>query len=143
MAPGEDETIANFGPLPAAQLHRDTVVAAIAAFGPTALADQSGLSRQTVWAANRIKSQLSVKTRRKLQYAARRLKSDPALDERAILEAACAAITEGRITLRELARRLKQDPSNLAKIFAGKRGLPKQVAISIIRTLNGIYADGL
>jgi transcriptional regulator with XRE-family HTH domain len=85
------------------------------------LADQAGLSRRTVWAAKSGKTRPTLRTRRKLQQARRALKTDHGMDADSILSMVQHLIATGRITLRELARRIDSDPSNLYKILQGKR----------------------
>jgi hypothetical protein len=95
------------------------------------LADQAGLSRQTVSAGAHNKTRLSAKTNRKIQQAARALEKENQFDAAAVLAAARDAIARGEFTLRELARHLKEDPSNFSKVLHGKRNAPQSLLLKL------------
>lgn len=131
-SPEMADMIANWGTMPTELIERHAFIAdAISRYGFSELADEAGVSRQTVSAFIHGKTAHSAKIRRKLQRAAQTLKAQDTLDDPAILAAARAMIAEGKITLRELARRTGEDPSNLSKVLAGKRPASKPLHLKI------------
>ena len=130
------EMIANWGTLPPELIHGQSFIAdSVSRFGYDEIADQAGVSRQTVSAFIHGKTAPSAKTRRRLQRAVQTLKAQDALDGPAILASARAMMAEGKITLRELARRVGKDPSNLSKVMSGKRSMSKRLlqALAVLR----------
>jgi transcriptional regulator with XRE-family HTH domain len=132
------ELIANYGSLPiVAEGPPNTVAAMAHRHGFQNLADQAGISRQTISAAAHGKIQISTKTRRKIQQAARMLEKENQLDAAAILAGARTVIEGGEFTLRELARHLNEDPSNLSKVLHGKRKAPWSLLLKLQAILGG------
>ena len=126
------EMIANWGTLPPALMDgRSSIAESVFRFGYDNIADQAGVSRQTVSAFMHGKTASSPKTRRRLQRAIQTLKVQDELDGPAILASARAMIAEGKITLCEMARRVGEDPSNLSKMLTGKRGISKKALLAL------------
>ena len=122
------EILANWGTLPPELIDgRTSIEDAASRYGYDGVADQAGVTRQTMSAVIHGKSIPSAKTRRRLQRAAQTLKAQDTLDGPAILVSARALIADSKITLRELARRAGEDPSNLSKVFAGRRSVSKRL----------------
>ena len=131
-----DETVTDWGSEPRrapAQLAKLT--AAIFEFGMQEVAAEAGVSRQALSAIAHGRTNMTAETRRKLQRAIGTLQADRALDADAILDTARALITRKSVTVRELARRIDHDPSNLAKVMSGTRHPSK----SLLRALVSIY----
>lgn len=135
-SPAMAELIANYGTLPP-ELHarRSELAKSASRFGYANLADQAGVSRQTVSSIAHGRSQAGASTRRKLKRAMTSLAADQKLDVELVMSVVRSMIVEKRITLRELARQIKKDPSNLAKVVAGKRRLSNTLLHAIARFL--------
>jgi transcriptional regulator with XRE-family HTH domain len=106
--------------------------------GYSNLADQAGVSGQTLSAIVHGRTRASTSTSRKLQRAAQNLKAGNLLDNTAIIAAAREMIDSGTTTLRELARRVKEDPSNLSKVLSGKRSASRRLLGFLATLTEGI-----
>ncbi len=138
-SPAMEEVLANWRTLPTGLIDRQSKIAASASqFGFHALADEAGLSRQAVSAIVHGRAAASTKTRRKIQRAVQTLQAASEFDETSIINAANAMIADKMITLREMARQIEQDPSNLSKVLAGKRHPSKK----LLRALANRFLKG-
>jgi hypothetical protein len=129
------EATASFGNIPDNFLGQQTLEDAIACFGVSNLAGQAGVVRQTVWAVRTGKAKPTSQTARKLNRAGRALHAERQVADAELARAVRTMLDAGSMSLRDLARQLKTDASNLAKAVAGQRKFPTKLRIKLCTLL--------
>lgn len=141
-AESETKVTASFGNIPDGLLGQESLQEAIDHFGVSNLAGQAGVVRQTIWTARTGKAKPTRKTARKLQRAGRALQAERQIADAELAQAVRTLLDAGSISLRDLARQMKTDASNLAKAIAGQRRFPIRLRIKLCALLGIGGGDG-